>query len=134
MKQQAITLLLGAAALVSAPCGFAEEPATEVAAPASLTLSEGGAASIVLPGNPTTGFTWNLAGPLAEDSPVSVDISLTQPEEKDSGEPLCGAPSDTVVTFTGVHEGTATITLVYARPWESKAPLKSRTFIVTVTK
>lgn len=139
-----ICSLLGAAALVSFgsnACAEEETPVWEGTPDAKsaieLTVSVNGTASLALPSNATTGYSWNLAEPLAEDSPVRVEFDTTggNTKDKESGEPLCGAPGETLITFTGVHEGSASVTIVYIRPWEKgQAPVDSRTIHITVTK
>lgn len=88
--------------------------------------------SVILPSNPTTGFGWQLAEPLSSQSPVVVEFSFLSHEAK---KPLCGAPCATKVTFIGKQTGTATVRLIYARPWEKDTPpAQETTFRVTVSR
>lgn len=83
-----------------------------------------------LEGNPTTGFSWALAEPLPADSPVHVTIAY---EAADSPRGLVGRGGVFKVRYTGVAPGTATVVLVYARPWEKgKAPHMKTNLTVTV--
>lgn len=83
-----------------------------------------------LEGNPTTGFSWALVEPLPADSPVHVTIAY---EAADSPRGLVGRGGVFKVRYTGVAPGTATVVLVYARPWEKgKAPHMKTNLTVTV--
>ena len=131
-----LILILALAAVTAAGCGESAEAndgpltLTEADNGKSFTVKAGDTILVVLPGNPTTGYSWAAA--LDEESAAI----LTQ-----EGEPVYAedAVEDNVVggggaftfTFTAADEGEATIKLVYARPWESAAPLE--TFEATIT-
>jgi inhibitor of cysteine peptidase len=131
-----LILILALAAFAAAGCGESAEAndgpltLTETDNGKSFTVEVGDTILVVLPGNPTTGYSWAAA--LDEESAAL----LTQ-----EGEPLYAedAVEDDVVggggaftfTFTAAKEGAAAIKLVYARPWESEAPLE--TFEATIT-
>lgn len=120
-----------AAFFFAAACAVAQE-ASE--APAEhITLRVGETSTISLEGNPTTGYTWNLAEPQKENAPVLVTMSYGRVPDEDEENPCCGAPCPTIVKMTGVHAGAASFTLEYKRVWETDTPAwKTRTFIVTV--
>lgn len=93
-------------------------------------LQVGETRELELAGNPTTGYTWALAEPLQADSPVKVEINY---EAAASPRGLVGRGGVFKVRYTGVTPGTATVKLVYARPWEKgKAPHMKANLIVTV--
>lgn len=92
----------------------------------SVTLLLTQVLSLTLPGNPTTGFTWEPAsldrGILAmEPEPFFVPDSL-----------LVGAGGIFTFRFVPLKSGTTSLRLVYHRPWEKNVkPL--RVFELTVT-
>lgn len=96
---------------------------------APLNLRVGQKLALVLDGNPTTGYIWQLKPALPAGSPVQVDLSLVRNEEEN----CCGFPTPTTLTMTGVKPGTQLVRVVYARPWEKgKAPVQEKRFAVTV--
>jgi inhibitor of cysteine peptidase len=99
---------------------------TEADAGRSIELRAGDKLEVTLPGNPTTGFQWD----------VSVgDTAILRP----SGEPEF-APSSSAVggggtitlRFAAVGTGQMGLTLIYHRPFEKDVP-PAQTFEVTVT-
>lgn len=118
---------------MAAACAVAQ---AEPAAPAEhITLRVGETSTISLEGNPTTGYTWNLAEPQKENAPVLVTLSYGRVPDEDEENPCCGAPCPTIVKMTGVHAGAASFTLEYKRVWETGTPaMRTRTFVVTVTE
>lgn len=96
---------------------------------APLNLRVGQKLALVLDGNPTTGYIWQLKPALPAGSPVQVELSLVRNEEEN----CCGFPTPTTLTMTGVKPGTQMVRVVYARPWEKgKAPAQEKRFAVTV--
>ena len=96
---------------------------------APLNLRVGQKLALVLDGNPTTGYIWQLKPALPAGSPVQVELSLVRNEEEN----CCGFPTPTTLTMTGVKPGTQLVRVVYARPWEKgKAPAQEKCFAVTV--
>lgn len=119
---------VGCAAALEAPADTAEiAPAIAI----EVKLNVGQTHTAVLAGNPTTGFTWNIAEQQGDAAEVSLDIRV--PEAKDDEPVLCGAPAPTEVTIKGVKPGKSTITVEYKRAWEKDKPaLRRVTFDVTV--
>ena len=116
--------LMMLAALAALPVLAAD---TKPAAP--LNLRVGQKLALVLDGNPTTGYIWQLKPALPAGSPVQVELSLVRNEEEN----CCGFPTPTTLTMTGVKPGTQLVRVVYARPWEKgKAPVQEKRFAVTV--
>lgn len=119
---------------MAAACAVAQETAP-AETPELITVRVGETATITLEGNPTTGYTWNLAEPMNENAPVLVTMSYGPVPDEDEENPCCGAPCPTIVKMTGVHAGAASFTLEYKRVWETGTPaLRARTFVVTVTE
>lgn len=119
---------------MAAACAVAQETAP-AEAPELITVRVGETVTVTLDGNPTTGFTWNLAEPMKENAPVLVTMSYGRVPDADEENPCCGAPCPTLVKMTGVHAGAASFTLEYKRVWETDTPaMQTRTFVVTVTE
>jgi predicted secreted protein len=100
-------------------------------APTPVNLQVGQKTSLVLDGNPTTGYIWQTSPALPADSPVEVQLSYLSKADADM---CCGFPTPTTVTITALKPGTQVVRLVYARPWEKKkAPAKTESFKVIVS-
>lgn len=96
---------------------------------AALNMRVGQKLSLVLEGNPTTGYLWQLDPALPVESPVQVELSIASNCEEN----CCGFPTPTTLTMTGAKPGTQLVRVVYARPWEKgKAPAQEKCFAVTV--
>lgn len=103
--------------------------AAVVPAAAALNVQVGRKVSLVLEGNPTTGYLWQLEPALPAGSPVQVELSVVTNCEEN----CCGFPTPTTLTMAGVKPGTQLVRVVYARPWEKgKAPAQEKCFAVTV--
>lgn len=75
---------------------------------------------VKLPGNPSTGYVWELETPLAAGAAVRMH-SMTRdggPEFEDDGTKAPGEERPQVLRFVGQSAGAANINLVYRRPWE----------------
>ncbi len=115
-----VFLLLGWIAVV-APCACGPSAPERVelgAADAGHTIvvRAGGQLQVVLEGNPTTGFLWEVA---------SVDAVILKP----TGEPqfkadssLVGSGGKVTLTFDALAPGKTTLQLVYRRPFEKGVP------------
>ncbi len=92
-------------------------------------LAVGATLHVELPGNPTTGYVWQVA----ECSP-QVEVSLGFASDSDEGgAPICGRPTMTTVDVKGKSAGKAVVKLVYSRPWEKdKEPIETCVLNITV--
>lgn len=130
MSTRATTLfVLCAFALTLASCSSAgnEEPVriTEADAGSTVELHQGQTLEVALPGNPTTGYTWEVV-PGAE----SVLERQGEPAFEAESE-LLGAGGVMTLSFEANGQGEATLSLIYHRTFEpGVAPLQ--TFEVTV--
>ena len=96
---------------------------------APLNLRVGQKISMVLDGNPTTGYIWQVANQLPDDS--CVQISLTSPG--DCEENCCGFPMPTTFAITAVKPGRQRVHVIYSRPWEKgKSPAQEVIYDVNV--
>jgi len=85
--------------------------------------------TIELESNPSTGYSWELAGPLDE----AIVTSLGSDHEAADGDAV-GAPGTQELSFRAVGAGTTTIALQYVRPWETDvAPAETKDFSVNVS-
>jgi len=85
---------------------------------------------IALPSNPTTGYSWSLsqAGDPEKVSMVT-DFYLSEPP---ADQILVGQGGKHYWQFKTLQPGSTKLELVYARPWESVAPLSVFTLPITV--
>jgi inhibitor of cysteine peptidase len=83
---------------------------------------------VTLESNPTTGYTWELAGGL--DTAVVEHVSQSYEQEAGT-EGMAGAGGTDTWTFEAVGPGTTTIELDYLRTFEEGST--TSTFTVTVT-
>jgi len=93
----------------------------------SVNLARNGTLIVALPSNPSTGYSWTVAGELPstlrqEGEPRYVPAGST--------EPVVGAGGTEVFTFTAVEAGNAKLELAYERPFDLAA--QGRTFSVEV--
>lgn len=96
----------------------------------SVALPVGAVHTLLLNGNPTTGFTWNVASQSSDA--VRVETEVMRPTKEKAQKILCGSPSPTQVTITAEKPGEAIIVLEYKRVWETGTPA-AKTIICKVT-
>jgi inhibitor of cysteine peptidase len=84
--------------------------------------------TIALDANATTGYNWSQT---IKDTNMVAYVDNAYVAEARDPQVVGGGGTDTF-TFKAVGKGTTTITLAYARPWESVPPAKTRTITVTV--
>jgi inhibitor of cysteine peptidase len=121
-------------ALVAAGAAFAmstDEPSEATVYTAdddgtSIVLEPGESFSVVLPGNATTGYSWQVEG---IDAAI---LSAAEPVYVSDSE-LVGAGGVYTFTFTAAAAGETELRLVYLRPWEQVEPLQTFTMTVTVS-
>lgn len=131
-----LLIILTLAAATAAGCGGSASAAggplklTEADNGKSFTVKAGDTITVTVPGNPTTGYSW--AAQLDEESAARLELN-GEPEytQEATGEDVVGAGGSFTFTFKAAQAGDATLKLVYARPWESVAPID--TFEVTVS-
>ena len=100
--------------------GFADNGRT-------ITVKQGESLGFRLPGNPTTGFTWNNAT-------KSDVVKLNGKINHRRGGPALGAPGMSMARFTTPQAGKSTIVLEYKRVFEKKPAAKKMTLNVVVTQ
>jgi inhibitor of cysteine peptidase len=83
---------------------------------------------ITLDGNPSTGYSWE-----AKDLDASMFQQVGEAKFKNSNPALVGSGGTLTLTFKALKSGTATLSLVYHRSWETNvAPANNFTVNVTV--
>jgi inhibitor of cysteine peptidase len=94
----------------------------------TLTMGDSKTATISLPGNPTTGFSWTVTkiGGTALEQVGTVEYV---PDRAPPG--MVGTGGTAVLKFKAVKLGQSTISMGYARPWETGQE-PARTFTVTL--
>jgi inhibitor of cysteine peptidase len=97
----------------------------------SVSLTKGRSLVVIIAGNPSTGYRWELAG-----SVKGTVLSLEMPVEFVAGATeLVGAPGEYRFTFKAVRIGATLVSLKYVRPWEKDTPpTATATVNVTVTE
>jgi inhibitor of cysteine peptidase len=94
----------------------------------TIQCNVGGAFSIVLDSNPSTGYQWQLA-----QSPNREFLKLINSTYRAPITELVGAGGKEIWSFKALSVGQRTIVLEYVRPWEkNKEPVKSVTFTVNI--
>lgn len=127
----AVVSVLAAAAIAGVACTASADNGTPNAFSVNesgrqITLSPGDTLIVTLDSNPTTGFSWSIAG--ITDEAVVGEVS-NEYQGSDSG--LMGAGGQEVWTFEATDKGTSTIEMEYSRPWETDVE-PAETFTVTV--
>lgn len=93
-----------------------------------MELKKGQNLVVTLEGNPTTGYSWEVAEPLDQQ----VLRQVGEPEFKAESD-LAGAGGEQILRFEAVNTGQTTLTLVYHRPWEKDVePLETYSIQVVV--
>lgn len=90
----------------------------------SVQMTVGDELEIVLPGNPTTGFTWETS---------SSDINLLRLNKADflASDKAIGSGGFEIKRFQAITAGTSQLKLIFHRPFETNSP-PNKTFDVTV--
>lgn len=87
------------------------------------TVRAGEAFSLTLPGNPSTGYSWEVLDGTAVSQIGEVESHQTG-DPWNSGPARLGAPAIQVVRLAAIATGQATVRLLYRRPWEDAPPVQ----------
>ncbi|MGC2108095.1 MAG: protease inhibitor I42 family protein [Candidatus Korobacteraceae bacterium] len=82
-----------------------------------IDLTTGGTLVVKLKSNPSTGYSWTVAG---DPSPLRLQKSTYVKNSQSSK--VAGAPGMQVLRFTASSAGMTNLTLVYRRSWEYNVP------------
>jgi len=114
-------------ALALSACGPAKVKLTASDNGGQVEVKTGDLIVVQLEGNPSTGYTWEAA-----DLDAAMFEQVGEPEFESDSPGLVGSGGTLTLTFKALQAGTATLNLVYHRPWETDVePIE--TFSVTVT-
>lgn len=113
--------------LLAAACGDDDTvQITPDGPPTAVSIGADQMLEVQLEGNPTTGYTWEVA----EEGVVTLVESTHQPDSD-----LEGSPGITTLRFEPKAAGSGDLVLIYHRAWEEGVePLETRTITVTVTR
>ncbi len=78
-----------------------------------IALPEGAKLVVQLMGNPTTGYSWVVAG-----DPSPLYLLKTTRSKANPSKPALGAPRTQELKFAAASTGVSSLTLEYRRPWE----------------
>ena len=94
----------------------------------TFTTSVGETFTLELDANATTGYSWSQK--IKDTNVVTYVTNLYVAKVTDPQ--IVGSGGTDTFTFKAVGKGTTTITLAYARVWESVTPAQTRTITITV--
>ena len=92
-------------------------------------MKPGETKKIILPSNPTTGYSWVVEG---ASSLKHVKLSSDRFVSNKDVKKFCGMPGTQVFLVEALSPGREKITLVYKRSWEKKTPLMTKVYLVEV--
>lgn len=101
---------------------------SEKDANSTVVLKVGEIFQVVLPGNPTTGYNWEMVS-----GNIAILRQIGEREFKRDSE-LIGSGGKFVFTFEAASPGQAIIRLIYHRPWERNIPPANTFEITTIIK
>ena len=84
--------------------------------------------TIELKGNPSTGYTWEYN--LSSENVVAVSKEVKYLGAKG----MVGAPSMFYFTVSSISEGNTVLSFEYKRSWETKTPLETKVYNISVDK
>ena len=103
-------------------------PAHEYTDPSTpIEAATGEEFTISLDSNPSTGYSWRIAGKVDERVVRLAGTSFIPPDSD-----LRGAAGTRIWTFKGAGEGKTMLSFEYLRPWENRPPRQKATFTVVV--
>ena len=94
-----------------------------------LHLDKGDTFTVLLVTNPSTGFLWEFARPLYDET---VMILRGDKYIRPDDQLRTGAPGKRSLTFLAEGSGRTGLKLVYRRPWEKRPPTKEFNIMVIV--
>ncbi|MFC1787103.1 protease inhibitor I42 family protein [Halobacteriota archaeon] len=118
-------LILGAGILIIVSIIFLVLFMPQMGTGDTIKVEKGDTFSVVLPSNPTTGYSWGV------DFDFNY-VQLTDSGYVTSNPVLVGSSGNETFEFLAVKSGTTEITFSYMRPWESKPPLDIRVFKIII--
>ncbi len=86
----------------------------------TFTVKAGDTIKVTLPGNPTTGFTWQVVAPSGKALYKQLGDAVFKADST-----ALGAGGALTFEFQAMAKGEDTMKLVYSRPWESVPPAQT---------
>ena len=131
-----LSVIFVATAVLAAGCGSSPEAEETLTLRPSddgktFTVNVGDTIQVVIPGNPTTGYTWTAALD-SKDAALIQQVGEPQYEPDATGSNLVGSGGTFTVTFEAVAKGQALLKLVYSRSWESVEPAQIYTATLAI--
>lgn len=127
MFRKTLFFVILAFALTLTACGSQPLALTAENNGGQVEVKAGEEFTVSLAGNPSTGYTWEVI----DLDPALFEL-VGEPEFVSDSPDLIGSGGSLTLTFKALQAGTATLSLVYHRPWETDVePID--TFSVTVT-
>ena len=93
-----------------------------------ITVNAGDTFVIQLEENPTTGYRWSVS--ISDEDIVKLDKDDYQQRPTDTG--VVGAGGTRILTFKGLKQGTAVISLTYERSFEESSAVETLEYKITV--
>lgn len=87
-------------------------------------------AQMILKGNPSTGYTWDVSAPGKILKTVKEGLLLA--DDSDADDPIVGAPGFFVWEFAGLQKGNETLTFDYQRNFEKDSTLEKGVYTFSV--
>jgi predicted secreted protein len=126
-RKSLFLIIIVALGFLAAGCGPRQTKLTAADNGGQVEVKVGERIVVELEGNPSTGYTWE-----AKDLDASMFQQVGEVEFRSGNPGLLGAGGTLTLTFETLKPGTATLTLVYHRPWETDVEPVD-TFTVAVT-
>lgn len=96
-------------------------------------VAQGGTLTVKLSSNPSTGFQWTEQAQIGDPAVAGQTAHrYMAPEAQGGTPPPLGAPGNEEWTFSALKAGTTTLSMRYARPWQSDMGEWSLELTVTV--
>ncbi len=113
-------LLTGLFLLVAASgCAAGQVKASEADQDSTVELASGETLTLTLESNPTTGYSWTVKD---IDTAILKQSGEPKYEQAPGSQGRMGAGGVETFQFEAVASGTTTLTLIYARSWETNIP------------
>lgn len=134
MRLMGCLLVIGLLGLLLAACG--DSGSGSVPQTISLTLADSGKSvtvrqndqiTVTLDGNPSTGYGWTVA---AGTGTILTQVGEATYTQKTADAVTTGAGGSYLFTFKAAQQGSTTLKLIYAQPWNNNLPVQ--TFEITV--
>ena len=132
LKPYALSMLM--LILVLSSCSWLTGPKhyqlTEKDSGRVLHLDKGDTFTVLLVSNPSTGFLWEFAKPLYDETVMILrGDKYIRPDEQ-----LSGAAGKRSLTFLAEGSGRTGVKLVYRRPWEKSQPPAKEFNVMVIVK